>query len=234
MGIFGPVLPGYLYMKRLLLLVALGIFTLQTAVAQQFRFGIGGGTMNQDTRKDPIFMLAVSPGVYFPVSKRTSFSLEMPLKMGYGKGNITSFPADYKQFTNEADGFAFNIPLMLNFNFGAGAVRGKKDTIGAARWSTVAREEGFGFFLGLGVASYNTIQKNTYTTFLSPDVETGYRMTNVTDIFYNQSTGVMLNAGVRFGVGAHKRRNLELRFIYMKGMTNEKPEVRGVTFAYVF
>lgn len=215
-------------MKKVLLLVALGTFILQTAVAQQFRFGFGGGIMNQDAQRDQTFFLTVSPGIYLPVSKRVSFSLDLPLKAGYTGGAFAPYSYDGEPYHLNASGYAFNIPLMMNFNFGAGAVRGKKDTIGAARWSTINREEGFGFFLGMGLASHYSVQKTSYTTFSSDAT-----IVDVHNTYYYQSTGIMFNAGIRIGVGPHKQHSFECRFFYMKGTTNEKPEIRGLSLAYV-
>lgn len=199
------------------------MFFLQSTVAQQFRFGVGGGIMSQDVQEDLTYFLTVNPGVYFPVSKRVSFSLDLPVKAGYSGGSLVPYSYDGAPYSLNTSGYAMSVPLMMNFNFGAGAVKGKKDTVGAARWSTINREEGFGFFVGGGIASHYTVEKVKRQDFRN----------EWTDTYYYQSMGIMVNAGIRIGVGPHKRHSCEFRYFYMKGTTNEKPEVRGLSISYV-
>lgn len=202
-------------MKTSLLLFALGILFLQPVVAQQFKFGVGTSVANESeistvpigyTPSPTVLMcgVALTPSYTFPVSKKLAVSVELPL-------TVARIPEVYKPldhgnsiYSNRAKGVSFNIPLVANLSYKIGQVS---------------------LFGGGGLNLRYNVLKYKSSTGVSYSSESGYSGASK-NVTYS-STGVIVNAGVRLY-------NIELRAYYAKGMTHEKPDVRGGTISYLF
>jgi len=173
------------------------------AFSQTFMQGVGINVVLQSSAgssADPVGAIMYSPRVNFMETENTSFSVGIPLSFGIS-GTYNS-----QNYVDNSLGMMLDVPLMFNYNYGAG--------------STKEAEDKFGFFAGVGFG-YHT---NQYT---ATDVS-GYDYSNKMAGF-----GPVGNAGARLGVG-HGSHNLELRFSYMKTLDISKSNVMGIGFLLNF
>jgi hypothetical protein len=101
-------------------------------------------------------------------------------------------------------GTVVNAPLIFNLNMGRG--------------STMENRNKFGYFFGGGMAFHHGDLIGGF-----PDFETGSE----------NAFGPAANTGMRFGVGK-KHKNIEVRFSYMKGLNENKPDIIGVGCLFNF
>jgi hypothetical protein len=100
-------------------------------------------------------------------------------------------------------GFIVNAPFIINLNIGRG--------------STMDNTDKMGYFLGGGYGFH-------HGDFIMTETDS-YGYTN--EVFKSTNVyGPAANAGFRIGVG-RKHRNIEVRFSYMKGMNENKPDIFG-------
>ena len=92
------------------------------------------------------------------------------------------------------------------------------------RGSTKENRDKFGYFVGAGFGYHHGDFISTYIDAYGYD-ETISESINV--------FGPAANAGLRFGVG-RKHQNIEVRFSYMKGLNDKKPNIFGVGCAFNF
>ncbi len=156
------------------------------------------------------FGFTYSPALFFAEAENSSFSVGIPLSFGFNEGFSSDYD-DYDGFYGSPSiGFMLDVPVILNFNYGAGALAG-----GRQRW---------GFFVGGGYG-YHLTTANYYYDY---DSNGNYRSTE------NSTLGVTANAGFRIGMGRRHRHNLEIKFSYMKGLTDYRPDVYGVNCIFNF
>jgi hypothetical protein len=201
-------------MKRIFLLAAICLAGIKASQAQHFTHGLGVGLFVEDAKMIDAkgsFTLTYSPRFSFAETDKTSLSVGIPLNVGLS-GSYNAVYTDYGYYEENSLGYMINVPLILNFNIGAGSARGCKERMG--------------FFIGAGYAYH------VGSVFgIVKDVETGYEYS---DSETKSSTGPAANIGLRIGVGYKKKRNIEIRTSYMKGVTSYKPHVFGANCLFNF
>ncbi|RFS20119.1 hypothetical protein DVR12_20600 [Chitinophaga silvatica] len=151
--------------------------------------------------------LTYSPRVNFVENDNMSVSVGVPLSVGLS-GSYSSNRGSYSGESNNLS-FMFNAPVIVNLNFGCGAT---KDV-----------DSRFGFFIGAGYGyHYQSVNENFSDSFENSYSYSGKAST----------TGPVGNAGIRFGVG--EVHNIEVKFSFMKGITNDKPNIFGIGALFNF
>jgi len=201
-------------MKQLFLLASLCLAGVPALQAQHFTHGLGVGIFVEDAKTTDTkgsFTLSYSPRLSFAETARTSFSVGVPFNIGVSGSYNATYDNYYGYYDENNLGYMINIPLMVNFNIGAGSARGCQDRMG--------------FFIGggyaLNIGSADEILVDEY----------GYKYANSTT---ESSTGFAANIGIRIGVGYKKRHNIEVRTSYMKGVTSYKPNIFGANCLFNF
>ena len=201
---------AFFCMKRLFILLVFS-FAIQTAFSQKFMQGVGLSVMLGTTKKD----LAVAGGItYMPrynffENKKYILTVDMPLTLGLSDGTSTTLDLVNGIVTKNSPVFTVNVPLFVNINTGRG--------------SNKENRKRFGYFLGLGYGYHHgAFYINLY------QYGTSFPNSKTLDI-----TGPVTNAGIRIGVGK-RQRNIELRFSYMKGLNEMKPNIFGISGGYNF
>ncbi|SFD53549.1 Outer membrane protein beta-barrel domain-containing protein [Chitinophaga sp. CF118] len=202
-------------MKKLLLFVAACVAS-ASAFSQSFQHGVGLGIYidKMEDIEDPRanFAFTYNPRINFLETESMSVSVGVPLTIGFSGSYNASYSSTGDNYEENTLGYMINAPLMLNLNLGGG--------------SSKKCEKRFGGFIGGGYGYYLTNKTNSYTY----------------DEYYNETVkevggstmGPAANAGVRFGVGRHRRKSVEVRMSYYRGMTNYKINVFGVNAAFNF
>ncbi len=194
-------------MKRILLLLALSLFT-SAAFSQTFRHGVGLGVYGSFLSKndgDPSIFSSINytPRFHFMEKENTSLSIGLPIAIGFA--GSYSYSTDYYDDYYESDfRFMVNAPLMVDFNWGAGATR--------------ETEKRFGLFAGIGAGFHYGDFVEDYT---NPDDFYTYRRTRSVTSF-----GPAANLGMRFAVGK-RQKNVEVRFSYHGGLNSPRANVIG-------
>jgi hypothetical protein len=173
------------------------------AFSQTFMQGIGINVVVQSApgiSTLPVGGIMYSPRINFMEADNTSFSVGIPMSFGI-TGSYNS-----QDVGDNSLGYMFDIPLMINYNYGAGATKEVEDK--------------FGFFAGAGFGFH----AHQYVT--TDDL--GYDYTAKMSGF-----GPVGNLGVRLGVG-HRSHNLELRFSYMKTLDISKSNIMGFGLLFNF
>src|ERR1700760_2338440 len=119
-------------MKKLLFSL-LAVCISSFAFSQNFMQGVGINVILQSTsgfKADPVGSIIYSPRVSFMETETSSLSVGMPMSFGVS-GSYNSQNAD-----NNNIGLVLDVPLMFDYNYGAGSSRESEDK--------------FGFFGGLG------------------------------------------------------------------------------------
>lgn len=200
-------------MKKVFLLAAICLAGVKASQAQHFTHGVGVGIFVEDAKMTDAkgsFGFTYSPRLSFAEAEKTSLSIGIPLNVGLS-GSYNAVYSNYGYYEENTLGYMINVPLMFNFNFGAGSARGCKDRMG--------------FFIGAGYAYH---VGSVFEQFVD---EYGYEYT---DSETKSSTGPAANIGMRIGVGYKKKRNIEIRTSYMKGVSSYKPHVFGVNCLFNF
>ncbi|MCF6407174.1 hypothetical protein L3C95_30035 [Chitinophaga filiformis] len=201
-------------MKRIFLLAAIGLACVKSAEAQHFTHGLGVGIFVEDasiTDTKASFTFSYSPRFSFAETDKTSLSIGIPLNVGFS-GSYNGVYTSDGYYEDNTLGYMINVPVMFNFNIGAGSAKGCKDRMG--------------FFIGAGYAYHvGSVFEQVR------DDEYGYVYT---DSNTKSSTGLAANIGLRIGVGYKKKHNIEIRTSYMKGLTSYKPNVFGANCLFNF
>ncbi|NIG55360.1 hypothetical protein [Chitinophaga sp. Cy-1792] len=196
-------------MKKFILLAAACVLG-YTSYGQSFMHGAGAVVfVAKPTGGDASAVggLTYSPRFNFVEKDNMSVSVGVPLSLGLG-GSYSSDRGSYSGESNNLK-FMFNVPVMFNLNIGCGA--------------TPDVESRFGFFVGAGYGyHYQSINENYSDSF-----ENSYSYSGK-----SSTTGPVGNAGIRFGVG--EDHNIEVKFSYMKGITNDKPSIMGIGALFNF
>ncbi len=151
--------------------------------------------------------LSYSPRINFIEQEDMSVSVGIPFTVGLSGSYSSNYNSSYGSSTSNTLSVMFNAPLIFNLNMGAGA--------------TKESESRFGYFVGAGYGyhygNYNLSDVLNYS-------ETSTKIS---------TTGPVANAGVRFGVGSGTH-NIEVRFQYMKGLNEYKPNIFSAGAAFNF
>jgi hypothetical protein len=202
-------------MKKIVLALAL-LFTASTVFCQTFMHGVGITVIGSTTAKGSNSDIGFGEGfTYFPrfnfvETEALSVSVGIPLVVGVSATTSSSYDQYGYGYDNSSIGFVLNAPLIVNLNMGRG--------------STKENRQKFGYFFGAGFGFHHgDFLTDTY------DSNTG----NYIGSYSSNTYGPAANAGIRLGVGrAHK--NIEVRFSYMKGINEAKPNIFGVAGAFNF
>ncbi len=203
-------------MKRLL--VALTFITLvQSASSQTFLHGAGVGFNYSHPKSGLVdskvyFTLHYYPQVTFVENESFSVSAGIPLTVGLTGTFNASYSSRGDSYEENTLFTLVQIPLMVNFNGGAG--------------STKENEQRFGYFLGGGFGYHSTgIDDVMLTDEFGNDIGTKK--------VYSKGFGPAANAGVRFAVGSHQK-TIEIRASFMQGLKDYKPGMFGLNAAFNF
>jgi hypothetical protein len=119
-------------MKRFFLLAAICLAGVKSAEAQRFIHGAGVGIFVEDARMTDAkgsFTLTYSPRLSFAETENTSLSIGIPLNIGFSGSYNAVYTSD-NYYEENTLGYMINVPLMFNFNIGAGSARSCKDRMG--------------------------------------------------------------------------------------------------------
>jgi hypothetical protein len=201
-------------MKKIILILAM-ISTATTVMGQSFMHGAGltvfvGSSPGGDVSVGEGF--TYYPRVNFLETENLSLSVGVPLTLGISAAVSTSYySTGGGYFSDEGSiGIIVNAPLILNLSMGRG--------------STKDNEQKFGYFVGGGFGFH-------HGDFIVTEIDSygyDYTTTRSTNTF-----GPAANAGIRIGVG-RSHRNIEVRFSYMKGLNEDKPNIFGVGCSFNF
>lgn len=203
-------------MKKAVFFIAL-IISVHSASSQSFLHGAGIGFLVSDPPspyvKTKVFAtLHYYPQVAFVETESFSVSAGIPLTVGLTGTYNASFSSRGDSYEENTFLGLIQIPLMVNFNGGAG--------------SSKQNEQRFGYFVGGGFGYHSTgIDELHMTDQFGNDLDTKK--------YYAKGFGPAANAGIRFAVGSHQK-NIEVRFSYMKGLKEFKPSMFGLNAAFNF
>jgi len=186
-------------MKRIFLLTVICLAGVQSLVAQRLMHAVGGGFFGRPS--DVIYdegglSWTYSPRYSFAEKKRTSLSVGIPLTAGIANVFDDLFEGDNRPNTH---GYMITVPLMFSFNIGAGSARSCK--------------EKFGYFFGAGYA-YQV--GSVYEAW--PD-RPGY---DFSELHTRSTTGPAFSVGGRIAVGRERKHIMEVRTLFMAGLTSTK------------
>ncbi|MEO6316395.1 MAG: hypothetical protein ABIU63_05205 [Chitinophagaceae bacterium] len=197
-------------MKKKLFIVTVLSFIGATGFSQSFMHGAGLNIFVATAAGGKAAVnggITYSPRFNFIEQDNMSVSVGIPFTIGVSGSYSSNYNSQYGSNSSNTISVIFNAPLLINLNMGAGAT---KET-----------ESRFGYFVGAGFGYHH----GSY---------------NLSDIVYDEpvatkfsTTGPVGNAGMRFAVGrgAH---NVEVRFQYMKGLNDVKPNIFSVGAAFNF
>lgn len=196
-------------MKRLFLFVAACIISVN-AFSQSFQHGLGISVFFDNMVPDKISAIAAvtySPRYNFHETENISVSLGIPLSIGF----MDAGDGDYDAITGEEEisdinGFTLDVPVMVNFNFGAGASRMNKGH--------------YGGFIGAGYA-YHYASSRDYTK------------DGIDKSISGRSFGLTVNGGIRINIGDPVE-NVELRVSYFRGRNPIRQGIVGVGAIFNF
>ena len=191
-------------MKGFIISLAL-FFTTVTALGQSFMHGAGLTMFVVSPRNGDV---SVGEGfTYFPrfnflETETLSLSAGIPLSVGLTVSSSLYYSSN-GYYDDGSVGFIVNAPFIINLNIGRG--------------STMDNTNKMGYFLGAGYGFH-------HGDFIVTETDSyGYPY----DSFKSSNVyGPAANAGFRIGVG-RKHRNIEVRFSYMKGTNEDKPDIFG-------
>lgn len=178
--------------------------------AQSFMHGIGLNVFVANASGGQTAVnggITYSPRVNFVEGDDMSVSVGIPFTAGVSGSYSASYNSQYGSSSSNTLSFMLNVPLVVNLNMGAG--------------STKDAEARFGYFVGAGYGYHH----GSY---------------NISDIINGTETssnfnamGPVGNAGLRFAVGRGSH-NIEVRFQYMKGLNDVKPNIFSAGAAFNF
>ena len=181
-------------------------FTTVTVLGQSFMHGAGLTIFVVSPRNGDVSFgegFTYFPRFNFVETEALSLSAGIPLTVGLTVTSSFYYSSNGGYSDDGSVGFVVNAPFIINLNIGRG--------------STMDNTDKMGYFLGGGYGFHHgdfiTIETDSY----------GY-----TNEVYKSANiyGPAANAGFRIGVG-RKHRNIEVRFSYMKGMNENKPDIFG-------
>jgi hypothetical protein len=188
-------------MKRMLVLAGM-LFATATGFSQSFMHGAGLSLFvasAKDAESSANWAITYSPRFNFIEQDNLSVSVGIPISLGAsGSYNSRGSYSDGNSLS-----FVANVPLIVNLNMGCG--------------STKENESRFGFFAGAGFGYHIGTANTTFTDSY------GGSYTSASTV---KTAGPVADAGVRIGIGSSGR-NVEIRGMFMKGITSSKANVFG-------
>lgn len=203
-------------MKKTVFVLSLIIFA-SSASSQSFLHGAGVGFVASNPSspyvKTKVFAtFHYYPQVAFVETESFSVSAGIPLTVGFTGTYNASYSSRGDSYEENTLLGLIQIPLMVNFNGGAG--------------SSKQNEQRFGYFAGGGFGYHSTgIDELLMTDQFGNDLGTKK--------YYAKGFGPAANAGIRFAVGS-RQKSIEVRFSYMKGLKEYKPSMFGLNAAFNF
>ena len=198
------------FMKKITLSI-ISLFISSIVFCQTFMHGAGITVLVGSAKGGDVTVaegFTYSPRFNFLENETLSVSVGIPLSIGISAPYSTSFGSDY--YNAGSTGFVVSAPLMINLNMGRGSTKENTDR--------------YGYFFGGGIGYHHgdfiTIQDDGYGG--------QYNTIKSTNTF-----GLCSNAGFRIGVGS-RHRNIEVRFSYMKGINEDKPNIFGIGALFNF
>ena len=198
-------------MKKIILPLVF-LFTVGTVSGQTFMHGAGLTVFVSDSKGSDVTVgegFTYYPRFNFLETESLSLSAGIPLSVGFSIS--TNFYYSSYGYSDEGSvGFIANLPLIISLNMGRGSTKDNTDK--------------FGYFVGAGFGFHHGDFLMTGTDIY------GYEYTNT------QSTnayGPAANAGFRIGVG-RRHKNIEVRFSYMKGINEDRPNIYSVGCLFNF
>ena len=196
-------------MKKITLL-ALVLFASFAGFSQSFMHGIGLNVVVANASGGQTSVnggISYSPRFNFIEQDNMSVSVGIPFTVGVSGSYSADYNSQYGSSSSNTLSVMLNAPVIINLNMGAG--------------SSKTTESRFGYFVGGGFGYH-------YGTYNVSDIIDG------TDVSTKFSTmGPVGNAGIRFAVG-HGTHNVEVRFQYMKGLNDVKPNIFSAGAAFNF
>lgn len=196
-------------MKRTYFILGL-LFIGNTAFSQSFMHGAGLNVFVVNASSGSTAVnggFTYSPRFNFIEQDNLSVSVGVPFSVGLSGSYSSSYSSNYGGSTTNTLSLMLDVPLIINLNMGCGSTKENKDR--------------FGYFVGGGFGYH-------YGTYNISDI---LNDTEVRTKF--NTTGPLGNAGMRFGVGRGSH-NIEVRFQYMKGLNDLKPNIFGAGAAFNF
>ncbi len=193
-------------MKKIVLSLSL-LCSLNIAFSQSFMHGAGIAVLVNTANNSNTYVaegLTYSPRFNFIENENLSVSVGIPLTLAIAVGISDNYDYYSGTYYGSSVGLVVNAPLIVNLNMGRG--------------STKENRQKFGYFFGAGPAFH-------HGDFIDDYSNDGTSTVN--------AFGAAANAGMRFGVG-RKHKNIEVRFSYMKGLNENKPNVFGVAGLFNF
>lgn len=198
-------------MKKFILALTL-IFPAGKVFSQTFMHGAGVTIFVSSGKNIDVSVgegLSYFPRFNFIENESLSVSVGVPLTVGLSV-STSSYYSSYSYYDDVSVGFVANLPLIINLNMGRGSTKENRDK--------------FGYFVGAGFGYH-------HGDFISTAIDDyGYDVTTTESI---NVFGPAANGGLRFGVG-RKHQNVEVRFSYMKGLNDNKPNIFGVGCSFNF
>lgn len=184
------------------------LFALTPAFCQSFMHGVGLSIFLGTARGGDVTVgqgFTYSPRFNFVETDKLSVSVGIPLTLGITGSYSASYGSGGYSESNSL-GLVVNAPVLINLNMGRG--------------STKENRQKFGYFVGAGFGFHHG---DFLVTTLNSDV-----ITESMNTF-----GPATNAGMRFGVG-RKHKNIEVRFSFMKGISENRPNLFGIGSSFNF
>lgn len=214
-------------MKKMVLL-AIACMVGSHAFSQRFFHSLGFPVFVDHSLSKSIVSFGLTYAIRYNVMETEKMSLSIGMPISYGgsghgpgkkeewyydsEGNYVSYYTDEEKegpFTKERT--MVDIPLVIQFNFGA--------------LSTAANKNRLGFFAGGGLGyhygpvnvKYPDRSGNTYT-----------------DSTTQHSVGPMGNIGFRVALGKERTGAIELKLSYMKSVARRTADIYGISLQYTF
>ncbi|HTL08000.1 MAG TPA: outer membrane beta-barrel protein [Chitinophagaceae bacterium] len=197
-------------MKKTFFVTLVAVMAAAASSAQSFMHGAGLNVFVATAAGGKAAVnggVTYSPRFNFIEQPDMSVSIGIPFTVGVSGSYSASYSSQYGSSSSNTLSVMFNAPLLVNLNMGAGASK--------------ESESRFGYFVGAGFGYH-------YGTY------------NLSDIINYEETsskfstmGPVGNAGVRFAVGSGTH-NIEVRFQFMKGINDVKPNIYSAGAAFNF
>jgi hypothetical protein len=201
-------------MKRIVFISILCIVVIKSSFSQTFTQGLGLSFVTDKSSAadaNMSFVVTYSPRFNFLEKDNSSLSVGIPLSFG-PSGAFTTRKSNEPYESERPETYILSIPVILNFNVGAGSSR--------------YNDSGSGFFAGAGFGyHFGAAAEKTIDV-----ISSGYSRTT-----YNHkgTIGPVVNAGIRIGVGGDTH-HFEIKTTYMKGINTLKPNIYSLSVLFNF
>ena len=204
-------------MKKFILSLGL-LFSISSVFSQSFMQGAGFSLFGVAPSDNNGFFfneaLTYTPSINFVETEKLSVSAGIPLSFGFSFGIRDRIDSSYysrSSYTAPYSGFFINAPMNINLNIGRG--------------SSKSNVEKIGYFVGLGYGIY------------SASYSVARKYETVTDNESTSTSGLTIDAGMRFGVGskrAKRPKNIEFRLSHLIGSSVLSKRLYGAGCSFNF